>query len=240
VVPGLFFEIPMLYDSLSTLQLAFRIVTNVLLASGATGLLWAGYLALFRPRRPRSGPAPRSLAKLSLLALSVGAALYAATYHYIAPRRHPPVTLIDTKEHYRGTVPAIDLSAPPGWTLRRTLSPDKLSFQVQAIQESPPVTMSIETMSIDGYTAPDKTLDMITDALSKVGVTVEPSRLSDTVADKPARGLLGQRADGLRLAIWLVPLAGTVVATVQCASPTDLSPRTACNAPLKNLRWTLP
>lgn len=63
----------MLYDALSTYQLALRMITNVLLAVGAAGLLMAGYLAFSRSRRPLSGPAPRSFAKLSLVALTVGA-----------------------------------------------------------------------------------------------------------------------------------------------------------------------
>jgi hypothetical protein len=230
----------MLHDSLSTLQLTLRIVTNILLASGVTGLLMAGYFAFIRPQRSRFGPPRRSLAKLSLLALTIGAVLYAVGYRYTEPRRHPLVTLIDTKDHYLGNNPAIELSAPPGWTLHRIQSPDKLSFQVQAVAESPPATLSVETMNVDGFTTPDKTLGMIADALSKSGVTVESIRVDDTIAGKPAHGLLGQRADGLRLVSWIVPLAGSHIGTVQCFSPTDTPPRTACAAPLKNLRWTIP
>ncbi|MFO0577282.1 MAG: hypothetical protein U1A78_25025 [Polyangia bacterium] len=231
----------MLYDALNPHQLALRMITNILLAVGAVGLLLAGYLALFRSRRALSGPAPRSLAKLSLVALTVGAALYATTHRITEPRRTPGSVVLDTPAHYRGTSnPAIELRAPAGWTLRRTESPDKQSFQVHAVQQTPPVTLAIETMTIDDFTSADKTLRAVADALSNIGVRVEPDLFDDTLAGKPARGLLAQRADGLRFVTWLVPLSGSTVGQVQCFAPTDSSPRQACLAPIAQLRWTIP
>lgn len=225
----------MVYQALTSWQLALAITIKSLLLAGVLGLLAALWQALRPSRRQRAKTRATALTGAALL--SVGIVCHLTLGGLALPRR-VPLGLINTPTHFRSTAgPSIDLQAPAGWTLKYVEDPAKQLRQVQALKEAEGTVLVIETYDITDFVSIEHTASLAAATMGRMGLTQEGALLSATVAGRPARGSLMRRPDGVGLCSWVVHLHDSVVGNVQCLAPAGQDVQRACQAPLQALRW---